>query len=110
MASLHVLMAMGLFQMTSGADCSPYYDITSPIFDRITIKLNEDYYPGKEFVIETRNNSVGNTYIQSARLNGTDLKNNWFYHSDFVKGGKLEIVLGPKPNKRWGTTYPPVGY
>ncbi len=27
----------------------------------------------------------------------------WFYHSEFEKGGTLEIELGQEPNKKWGT-------
>jgi len=39
---------------------------------------------------------------QSAKLNGEPLDNCWFYHRDFDRGGTLELVLGPEPNKSWG--------
>ena len=41
-------------------------------------------------------------YIQSAQLNNQELNKAWFYHSDFEKGGDLEIMLGNEPNKDWG--------
>jgi putative alpha-1,2-mannosidase len=48
------------------------------------------------------NNAPEHVHIQSAILNGKPLDNCWFYHRDLVKGGTLELVLGPKPNKAWG--------
>jgi len=103
MGALGVLMAIGLFSVDGGAAANPSYEITSPIFDKIEIDLNSDYYPGKTFTIITRNNSRENMYIQSAKLNGQPLKTFHFPHTEFVKGGVLEIELGPEPNKQWGS-------
>lgn len=102
MGALGVLMAIGLFDVQGGASVSPRYEITSPLFDKITIRLDERYYPGKEFVIKVKNNSERNIYIQSVRLNGVPLNKFHFPHAELVKGGMLEIELGPEPNKQWG--------
>jgi len=102
MGALGVLMAIGLFEEDGGAAADPSYEITSPVFDQVTIHLNPKYYPGKTFVIETKNNSRENRYIQSARLNGKDWTDCRFPHADFAKGGKLKIILGSEPNKSWG--------
>lgn len=102
MGALGVLMAIGLFQMDGGASINSPYEITSPIFDNIEISLNPDYYSGKKFVISTKNNSPDNVYIQSALLNGEDWDSCFFRHAEFANGGKLEIVLGNKPNENWG--------
>jgi predicted alpha-1,2-mannosidase len=102
MGALGVLMAIGLFQVDGGAAAEPTYEITSPIFDRITIHLDPDYYSGKTFVIETSNNAPENLYIQSARLNGMPHDKYWFTHEKLVSGGKLELELGPSPNREWG--------
>jgi len=96
-------MAIGLFQVRGGAEIEPVYEITSPIFDRITVQLDPDYYPGRKFVIVARNNSRENRYIQSAAFKGRPLTRPWFYHRDLVNGGTLELILGPQPNKRWGS-------
>jgi len=53
MGALSALMAIGLFDMTGGAAQKPMYDLTTPIFDKVTIKLNSDYYDGGEFTIVT---------------------------------------------------------
>jgi putative alpha-1,2-mannosidase len=41
-------------------------------------------------------------YIQSARLNGQPHKRFWFMHDELIRGGTLEIELGPVPNREWG--------
>ena len=102
LGALGVLMAIGLFDVQGGAELNPTYQITSPIFDRVVIHLNPDYFPGREFVINSRNNSATNQYIQAARLNGQDLGRCWFPHDDLVKGGTLELELGSQPNQKWG--------
>ncbi|MDD4198924.1 MAG: GH92 family glycosyl hydrolase [Paludibacter sp.] len=105
MGALGVLMAIGLFEEDGGASATPTYEITSPVFDKITMHLNNNYYTGKTFVIETKNNNGANTYIQSAKLNGKNWTKYWFLHKDFSNGGRLEIELGPTPNKDWGIEY-----
>lgn len=108
MGGVSALMSLGLFSVRGTAALNPVYEITSPVFDEITIRFDEKYYPGKTFVIKTYNNSEENCYIQEARLNGQKLNNFWFYHKDFIKGGILELWMGNKPNKNWGVgKYPP---
>jgi len=103
MGAWYVMSAMGLFQMDGGCAVKPIYELGSPIFDRVTIHLDPKYYPGKTFVIEARNNSPENVYIQSAELNGKPLVKPWFYHSELVGGGTLVLEMGPAPNTQWGT-------
>jgi len=101
MGSWFVMSAMGLFQMDGGAAVEPVYELSGPIFEKITIKLDQKYYKGKEFIIEAKNSSSENRYIQSATLNGKTLNKFWFKHSDLVKGGKLVLEMGSRPNKEW---------
>lgn len=107
MGSISALMAMGLFEVTGAGLSRPIYDITSPVFDEITIALNPDYYPGGTFNIITHGNSAANMYIQSATLNGAKLDNAWFHHDQLTVGGTLELWLGDQPNKNWGTAVLP---
>ena len=102
MGGISSLMSMGLFSLRGTADINPVYEITSPVFDEVKIKLNNNYYIGDSFIIRTHNNSEKNCYIQKAELNGNPMSRVWFSHADFVKGGVLEIWLGPEPNKNWG--------
>lgn len=107
MGALGVLLGIGLFEVDGGCAEKPFYEITSPIFDKVTIHLDKRYYAGDKFEIITQNNSDENVYIQSAKLNGQKWDKCWFYHDIFAKGGTLEIELGRKPNKKWGVSEVP---
>jgi predicted alpha-1,2-mannosidase len=103
MGAWFVMAAMGLFETDGGASTKPFYEIGSPLFSKATIMLDKNYYKGGSFTIEAVNNSDINIYVQSATLNGRPLTKPWFYHEDLVKGGKLVLVMGPKPNTSWGS-------
>lgn len=103
MGAWYVLSAMGLFEMDGGASVNPVYEISSPLFEKIILQLDPRYFTGKQFTIEAKNSSKVNRYIQSAKLNGKPLNRFWFSHADLVKGGKLELVMGPNPNKQWAS-------
>jgi len=109
MGGVSALMAIGLFNIIGTESSTPFYEITSPVFEKVTIKLDNRYYKGKEFIIKTYNNSKENCYIQKARINGKPLDNFWFTHKQFASGGELELWLDNIPNKKWGLKeYPPV--
>ncbi len=85
-----------------GAATGPIYEIGSPIFDKVIIHLDKKYYGGDKFVIEAKNNSEKNRYIQSATLDGKPLNKAWFYHSQLVNGGRLDLQMGPEaPTIPW---------
>jgi predicted alpha-1,2-mannosidase len=108
MSGVSALMSIGLFSLTGTESLNPVYDITSPVFDEVTIYLDKKYYSGEKFVIKTYDNSERNSYIQRAALNGKQLNQFWFSHADFAKGGLLELWLGGEPEKNWGVgVYPP---
>jgi predicted alpha-1,2-mannosidase len=101
MGAWFVMSAMGLFEMDGGSGTNPSYEIASPLFEKITITLDSLYYSGKEFVIKSKNFSAKNRYIQSVSLNGEKINKFWFSHSELVKGGELQLEMGPEPNKEW---------
>ena len=101
MGALGVLMSIGLFEVQGGASVEPRYEITSPVFDQVTIQLNKEYYPAETFTIQTTANTPDNIYIQSAQLEGKPLKRFWFLHKNFADGGTLSIDLGSEPTN-WG--------
>lgn len=102
MAGISALMSIGLFSLDGGSAYHPAYDITSPIFDEVTIHLDNRYYPGKRFDIKVYNNAPENHYIQNAKWNGKEHTSYRLSHSQFEQGGLLEIWLGDTPNKTWG--------
>ena len=105
MGGVSALMSIGLFSTRGTAAAHPVYEITSPVFDEVAIRLDKRYYPADRsdrFIIRTYGNSAENAYIQRARLNSRKLKTFWFSHEEFARGGILELWMGPKPDKRWG--------
>ena len=97
-----VMSALGLFQTDGGCRVDPLYEIGSPLFERAVVQLDPKYYGGKAFVIEARNNSPSNVYIQSATLNGKPLNKPWFPVKEALNGGRLLLEMGPQPNLDWG--------
>jgi len=103
------MSALGLFQVDGGAREHPIYEIGSPIFERVEIDLGEQFGRGATFTIIATNTSRENRYVQQARLNGKPLDNCWFPASELLKGGQLELIMGPEPNTDWGSKeLPPV--
>ena len=102
MGALGVLIAIGLFDIQGGASVDPCYEITSPIFDIVEILLDKRYYNGDKIVIDVKNNSEENVYIQNVLWNGKPHNSFRIPHKELMKGGTLTIELGNKPNKKWG--------
>ena len=94
MSAWYLLNAIGIYQVAPG---NPIYSIGRPMFDHVTIKLTN----GKQFVVNAKNVSKQNKYIQSATLNGRELKSPFVSHQDIMNGAVLEFVMGDKPSK-WG--------
>ncbi|HMA62800.1 MAG TPA: GH92 family glycosyl hydrolase, partial [bacterium] len=102
MSAWFVMAALGLFQTDGGCRVNPVYEIASPLYPKIEIKLQNKYGRGDKFIIEARNASRINKFVQSAKLNGEPLLNFKFPASELLKGGKLILELGSEPNKKWG--------
>ena len=103
MSSFIVFSMMGFYPVTPGL---PIYDLASPVFDRVTVRLHN----GKTFHIVCLNNSKDNKYIQTIRLNGKPRNQVWLRHADIVGGGTLELQMGTVPNTKLGTAstdFPP---
>jgi len=94
LTSFVVFSQMGFYPITPGL---PMYVIGSPTFANVKLDLGN----GKKFELNCINYSPENKYIQSAKLNGQVWNKSWFAHEDLMRGGKLELVMGKRPNKRW---------
>lgn len=95
----YVMAAMGLFDVKGLTEIAPQMQLGSPLFDKIEIKLNNKYYKGESFVIETENNSKNNKYIQSVSLNGEDHQGVFIPFEDIVAGSRVKLIMGENPNK-----------
>lgn len=89
MSAWLVYSMMGFYPDCPG---SMDYQLTSPVFSKITIALDQSYYPGKTFVIEVENGGKNNYFIKSMKFNGKPYKKYTLNHQDIVNGGNLRIV------------------
>lgn len=91
MSAWYVLASIGIHPINPGDN---KYQITSPVFNKIEIQLDEKYYNGNKFTILAKNNSKENIYIKSIKLNGNKLSRFWISHDEIVNGGLLELEMG----------------
>ena len=95
MSAWYVFSSMGLYPFNP---VSGKYQIGSPIFDEVTIKVSET----KNFVIKASNVSNKNIYTQSATLNGEEFNRTFITHNELMNEGMLHFIMGENPNKSWG--------
>ena len=96
LTSFAVFSSLGFYPVTPGF---PAYNIGSPLFSDIRVKLPE----GKELHIIANGCSRENKYIQRATLNGQPWDKPWFSHDDIKNGATLVLEMGNRPNKEWGS-------
>ncbi len=95
MSAWYVLSAMGLYPVVVG---EPVFQLGTPIFDKVSIKL----HGGEKFEIKTKGLTENNFYIQKATLNGKEHTQSYIKHKYLVAGGVLEYNVSNIPNKDWG--------
>lgn len=92
----YVFSAMGFYPVTPGSD---QYVLGSPLFDKITLSLEN----GNTFTIEATDNLREHHYIKEASLNGASLDRNWIRHEEIMKGGQLKFTMAAEPSYTRGT-------
>mgnify|MGYP006274038033 CR=1 FL=1 len=91
-----VFSAMGFYPVAPG---TPQYVFGSPLFDEVTLQLEN----GNTFRIEALDNGPENVYIQKTTLNGQPLDQTWIDHEAIQSGGRLIFTMGDAPNTDWAT-------
>ena len=89
----YVISSMGLFDVKGLTDIHPSFSLGAPLFDKITIHLNKEYYPGDQFVITTTGNTGSDAYVNQYLLNGKPIQGVHLPFTEIVKGGKLEVQM-----------------
>ncbi|WP_394335288.1 GH92 family glycosyl hydrolase [Flavobacterium oncorhynchi] len=87
MSAWLVYSMMGIYPISPG---DPIYTVTTPMFDKVTIKLDSRYYNKENVVIERAMNSDGK--IKEIQLNGKTLNSFFINHDDFVNGTTLKVI------------------
>ena len=91
LSAWYVFSALGIYPVTPGV---PEYVLGAPVFDKVTIHLEN----GKTFTIETANNSDENIYVNSIALNGIPYNNLFLKHQDILRGGTLTFTKSSAPD------------
>ena len=68
------------------------YAVTTPVFDRITIHLDNAFYPGKKIVISKQKGDAPGEFIKTIRFNGKKHDRFFINHNEMVKGANIEFV------------------
>lgn len=90
MSAWAVFSMMGFYPACPG---DVNYTLTSPSFDKITIRLDTKYYPKDSLVISTNVNPEENIYIQNVTAGGKKVDGFFISHQDLVNAGTLHYDL-----------------
>lgn len=94
MGAWNVLVSIGLFSATGACESPARYQLTAPLFDRITVRLAA----GRTLTITTSGLDPAATgYIESATFNGRPLTCLELTHADLFAGGELHVALAAQP-------------
>ncbi|TLX76407.1 glycoside hydrolase family 92 protein [Labilibacter sediminis] len=98
MSAWYILSSMGFHPICPGDN---KYQLGSPLFGKVVVKLDPKYYPGKTFTVTAINNSPENVYVKSISLNGEKLDRTYITHEEIVNGGELifEMCSSPTVNE-----------
>ncbi|MEM1359663.1 MAG: glycoside hydrolase family 92 protein, partial [Bacteroidota bacterium] len=92
----YVFSALGFYPVAPGTD---QYIIGSPLFDRVTLQLQN----GNTFIITAEDNTADHPYIQAANLNGAPYGKTYLRYGDVMVGGEVSFRMGAEPNREWGS-------
>lgn len=95
MSAWYVLSAMGFYPVCPG---NGEYALGTPLFDEVSIRLDN----GRVFRITAKRDNAEAFYVQAANLDGKAYTKSYLLHTDIVKGGEFQFVLGKNPNKGYG--------
>ncbi|HEX9600112.1 MAG TPA: glycoside hydrolase family 92 protein, partial [Mariniflexile sp.] len=87
MSAWLVYAMIGMYPIVPG---EPIYTITTPMFNKITIKLDPNYYKNESIVIERETNNDGD--IKQIKLDGKTVNSYFISHDDFVNGTTLKVI------------------
>ena len=82
MSAWYVFGAMGFYPLLVGDE---YYDLTSPLFDRVLLRLAN----GNTLTIQTEGRKKKDAPIKSIHFNGKKIADYRISHNELIKGGEL---------------------
>ena len=86
MSAWYVFGAMSFYPLLVGDE---YYDLTSPLFDRVLLRLTN----GNVLTIQTEGRKKKDAPIKSIHFNGKKIADYRISHNELIKGGELICLL-----------------
>ena len=86
MSAWLIYSMMGIYPISPA---SPVYTVTTPVFDKVTISLDGNYYSNKELVIEKVRNG---RKIKNFMINNKSFNEYFINHEVLVNGGHLKVI------------------
>ncbi|KAF2335048.1 GH92 family glycosyl hydrolase [Flavobacterium daemonense] len=93
MSAWYIFSSLGFYPVAPGSD---EYALGSPLVKNAIFNLEN----GKNFEVETVNQSDKNVFVSKVLLNGKELSKPFLKHSDVMNGGKITFYMSNKPNKK----------
>ena len=93
MSAWAIFSMMGFYPACPG---DVNYVLTSPAFDKVTIHLDERFYPKGKLVIESKHDSPESVYVQEITVGDRKLKGFTLSHDRLVNAGTLRFLLKDK--------------
>ncbi len=93
MSAWYIFSSLGFYPVAPGSD---EYALGSPLVKKAVFNLEN----GKNFEVETVNQSDKNVFVSKVILNGKQLEKPFLKHSDVINGGKITFYMSAKPNKK----------
>ncbi len=81
---------MGLYPALPG---NPYFVVSSPVFDKIAIKLDRRYYDNDELVIETHKGGPDDIYVKRVTVGGKPLDGLFVGQRELTSAGRMDVWL-----------------
>ena len=93
MSAWAIFSMMGFYPACPG---DVNYVLTSPTFDKVTIHLDERFYPKGKLVIESKHDTPEAVYVQEVKAGDRKLKGFTLSHEQLVNAGTLRFQLSDK--------------
>ena len=90
MSTWLIFSMIGLYPDCPG---SPYYALTTPAFDKVTLHLDKQYYPKGDIIIEAPHTATDQGLIQKMTLGGKSLNRYRISHDELINGQTLTMEL-----------------
>jgi len=99
MSAWYIFSALGFYPVCPGSN---WYAIGSPLVRHAIICFYDDLC----VEIKTENQSESNIYVQQVRIDEKEYVKNYIDYETLTNCNTITFVMGPEPQKNWGTIPP----